>query len=163
MNEERDVRSLAEDIQNMVVSYTSFMEGIALQDADLAWELADKYAYRLRDMIREAFADLSADASEGLRKPAKKQKRRRKKKVAEVTSPESVAGTSTGVATPMGAEELPENPGSMLSQLQDPEQVDSALEQAMRNQNLTNRSEGSGGAPASRFNRNNPTMKRIED
>ena len=162
MNEERDVRSLAEDIQNMVVSYTSFMEGIALQDADLAWELADKYADRLRDMIREAFADLSADASEGLRKPAKKQKRRRKKKVAEVTSPESVAGTSTGVATPMGAEELPENPGSLLAQIQDPEQVDSALEQAMRNQNLTNRSEGSG-APASRFNRNNPTMKRIED
>ena len=51
MTTDRDVKSLGEDIQSMVVSYTSFIEGIALQDNDLAWDLANKYADRLRDMI----------------------------------------------------------------------------------------------------------------
>ena len=58
MTTERDVASLAEDIQTMVGSYTSFMEGIALQDAELAWDLAEKYADRLRDMTRELLQTL---------------------------------------------------------------------------------------------------------
>ena len=60
---------------------------------------------------------------------------------------------------PMGAEELPENPDSLLAQINDPEQVDLALSQSMREQRVTDRSEGR--EPDSRFNRNNPTMKRI--
>ena len=155
MTNDRDVASLAEDIQTMVGSYTSFMEGIALQDPDLAWELAEKYADRLRDMTREAFADLAAEAGEGLRRPAKKRRKKRVLKVAEVDS------VDTSNVVPMGAEELPENPGSLLSQIQDPEQVDLALDKSMREQTITNRSEG-GREPPSRFNRNNPTMKRIE-
>ena len=59
----------------------------------------------------------------------------------------------------MGAEELPENPGSLLSQIQDPDQVDLALDRSMREQTITERSEGR--EPPSTFNRNNPTMKRI--
>ena len=153
MTTERDVASLAEDIQTMVGSYTSFMEGIALQDSELAWELAEKYADRLRDMTREAFADLAAEASEGLRKPAKKKRKKRASRVSEVAS------SDTSNIMPMGAEELPENPGSLLSQIQDPDQVDLALDRSMREQTLTERSEGR--EPPSNFNRNNPTMKRI--
>jgi len=155
MTTERDVASLAEDIQTMVGSYTSFMEGIALQDAELAWDLAEKYADRLRDMTREAFADLASEASEGLRKPAKKKRKRRARvaKVVEDASPESSS------VVPMGAEELPENPDSLLAQINDPEQVDLALSQSMREQRITDRAEGR--EPDSRFNRNNPTMKRL--
>ena len=155
MTAERDVASLAEDIQTMVGSYTSFMEGIALQDAELAWDLAEKYADRLRDMTREAFADLAAEASEGLRKPAKKKRRKRAKvaRVVEDASPESSS------VMPMGAEELPENPDSLLAQINDPEQVDLALSKSMREQRITDRSDGR--EPDSRYNRNNPTMKRI--
>ena len=68
---------------------------------------------------------------------------------------------SSGVM-PMGAEELPANPGSLLAQLTDPdssEQVDVALDNSMREQVITERSEDRD--PPSRFNRNNPTMKRI--
>jgi len=156
MTTERDVASLAEDIQTMVGSYTSFMEGIALQDADLAWDLAEKYADRLRDMTREAFADLAAEASEGLRKPAKKKRRKRASKVEKVVDN---ATLETSNVLPMGAEELPENPDSLLAQINDPEQVNSALSQSMREQRTTDRSEGR--EPDSRYNRNNPTMKRI--
>ena len=152
----RDVASLAEDIQTMVGSYTAFMEGIALQDADLAWELAEKYADRLRDMTREAFADLAAEASEGLRKPAKKKRRKRAAKV--VRAVEDASPESSSVM-PMGAEELPENPDSLLAQINDPEQVDLALSKSMREQRITDRSDGR--EPDSRYNRNNPTMKRI--
>jgi len=156
MTAERDVASLAEDIQTMVGSYTSFMEGIALQDADLAWDLAEKYADRLRDMTREAFADLAAEASEGLRKPAKKKRRKRAAKVARVIEDAELEPSSV---MPMGAEELPENPDSLLAQINDPSQVNSALGQSMRKQRTTDRSEGR--EPDSRYNQNNPTMKRI--
>ena len=158
MNDERDVQSLGEDIQSMVVSYTSFIEGIALQDNDLAWDLANKYADRLRDMIREVFADLTEDASKGLRNPTKKRRRRKK---AEKAVASSVAETTTSTNMPMGAEELPANPDSLLSQINDPEQVDLALEQSMRKQSITTRAEDNR-EPPSRFNRNNPTMKRID-
>ena len=155
MTAERDVASLAADIQTMVGSYTSFMEGIALQDSELAWDLAEKYADRLRDMTREAFADLAAEASEGLRKPAKK-KRRKRAKVARVVEDAPLESSSV---MPMGAEELPENPDSLLAQINDPEQVNSALGKSMREQRITDRSDGR--EPDSRYNRNNPTMKRI--
>ena len=76
MTTERDVRSLGEDIQKMILGgYTSFIEGIALQDEDLAWELADKYADQLRSMVRTTFADLEGDASEGLKKPPKRKRK----------------------------------------------------------------------------------------
>ena len=155
MTTDRDVASLAEDIQTMVGSYTSFMEGVALQDAELAWELAEKYADRLRDMTREAFADLAAEASEGLRKPAKKKRKRR----ARVTKVVEDAALEPSNAMPMGAEELPENPDSLLAQINDPDQVDLALSQSMREQRITDPADGR--EPDSRFNRNNPTMKRI--
>ena len=155
MTTDRDVASLAEDIQTMVGSYTSFMEGVALQDAELAWELAEKYADRLRDMTREAFADLAAEASEGLRKPAKKKRKRR----ARVTKVVEDAALEPSNVMPMGAEELPENPDSLLAQINDPDQVDLALSQSMREQRITDRADGR--EPDSRFNRNNPTMKRI--
>ena len=155
MTTERDVASLAEDIQTMVGSYTSFMEGIALQDAELAWDLAEKYADRLRDMTREAFADLASEASEGLRKPAKKKRKRRAKAEKAVNN----AAAEISNVLPMGAEELPENPDSLLAQINDPEQVDLALSQSMREQRITDRAEGR--EPDSRFNRNNPTMKRL--
>jgi hypothetical protein len=107
-------------------------------------------------MTREAFADLAAEAGEGLRKPAKKKKR--KGKVVK----RAVEDIDSSGVMPMGAEELPANPGSLLAQLTDPdssEQVDVALDNSMREQVITERSEDRD--PPSRFNRNNPTMKRI--
>ena len=89
-----------------------------------------------------------------MRSPAKK---RRKRKTAKV---EKQAQASPSSVEPMGAEELPENPDSLLAQIQDPEQVDLALDQSMREQTITNRAED-GREPPSRYNRNNPTMKRI--
>ena len=161
MTTQRDVRSLGEDIQKMILGgYTSFIEGISLQDEDLAWELAEKYADQLRVMVRTTFADLAADASEGLRKP----KRRRRKKSTRSTAPviDEATQVSSGIM-PMGAEELPDNPESLLQQINDPEQVDFAIESAMRGQNVTNRAnESAGGATRSRFDTNNPTMKRID-
>ena len=160
MTTERDVRSLGEDIQKMILGgYTSFIEGIALQDEDLAWELADKYADQLRSMVRTTFADLAGDASEGLKKPPK---RKRKKRVSKVNQINEETHISSG-RTPMGAEELPENTESLVAQITDSEQVDATLENVMRSQAVTTRSEGQqGGATRSGFDTNNPTMKRID-
>ena len=118
MTTQRDVRSLGEDIQKMILGgYTSFIEGISLQDEDLAWELAEKYADQLRVMVRTTFADLAADASEGLRKP----KRRRRKKSTRSNAPVIDEATQvSSVIMPMGAEELPDNPESLLQQINDP-------------------------------------------
>ena len=159
MTTERDVRSLGEDIQKMILGgYTSFIEGIALQDEELAWELADKYADKLRSMVRVTFADLAGDASEGLKKPPKRKRKKR--------APKSQINEETQVSSgriPMGAEELPENTDSLVAQITSDDQVDATLENVMRSQAVTTRSEEQhGGATRSGFDTNNPTMRRIK-
>ena len=160
MTTERDVRSLGDDISKMILGgYTSFIEGIALQDEDLAWELADKYANALRDSVRATFAQLAKDASEGLMKPPKKKRTRRKAKA------EPVVATPVQNEIPadsiIGAEELPDNAGSLLSQLTNPEDADFALENALKGEVVTNRSDGNREGTRSRYDQDNPTMRRI--
>lgn len=113
-DDERDVRSLGEDIQRMIIGgYTSFIEGIHLQDEDLAWELADKYADKLRDNVRIVFAELAGEASKALMKPPAKRRRRRKVVKAVEAPPQKLADDSRSI----GVEELPENPDSLVAQV----------------------------------------------
>ena len=152
-NDERDVRSLGEDIQRMIIGgYTSFIEGIHLQDEDLAWELADKYADKLRDNVRRVFAELAGEASKALMKPPAKKRRRRKK--AQVSQPIVEDSRSIGV------EELPENPDSLVSQVTSEDDVALRLEKSMRSNVVTRRSDDP--KDSSKWDQSNPTMKRIQ-
>jgi len=154
-NEDRDVRSLGEDIQRMIIGgYTSFIEGIHLQDEDLAWDLADKYADKLRDNVRIVFAELAGEASKALMKPPAKKKRRRARKSRASTQPTADESRSIGV------EELPENPDSLVSQVSGEDDVALRLEKSMRSNVVTRRSDEP--SDSSRWNQNNPTLKRID-
>ena len=158
MTTERDVRSLGDDISKMILGgYTSFIEGIALQDEDLAWELADKYATTLRESVRATFAQLAKDASEGLMKPPKKRRTRRKPRAVETVIAEEVAPESSII----GAEELPENPDSLLGQVSEPGDEAFLVENALSGTNVTNRSEDTRAGTRSRYDTDNPTMRRI--
>jgi len=155
MTTDRDVRSLGDDISKMILGgYTSFIEGIALQDEDLAWELADKYATALRESVRATFAQLAKDASEGLMKPPKKRRARRKPK-AEPVIDESLPDSS------IGAEELPVNTDSLLSQINEPGDEAFLLDNALQGEVVTNRSEENRSGTRSRYDQDNPTMRRI--
>ena len=154
-NEDRDVRSLGEDIQRMIIGgYTSFIEGIHLQDEDLAWDLADKYADKLRDNVRIVFAELAGEASKALMKPPAKRKRRRKAKTVEAPAPQQLADDSRSI----GVEELPENPDSLVAQVTSEDDVAMRLEGAMRSNAVTRRA--ADPPDSSSWDQNNPTLKR---
>ena len=154
---DRDVRSLGEDIQRMIIGgYTSFIEGIHLQDEDLAWELADKYADKLRDNVRIVFAELAGEASKALMKPPAKRKRKRKVKAVEAPTSQPLVEDNRRI----GAEELPENPDSLLSQVTGEEDVAMRLEGAMRSNAVTRRATGT--PDSSSWDQNNPTLKRTK-
>jgi len=156
-NDERDVRSLGEDIQRMIIGgYTSFIEGIHLQDEDLAWDLADKYADKLRDNVRIVFAELAGEASKALMKPPAK-RRRKTRKTKEVEAPPQSRGDDSRT---IGVEELPENPDSLVSNITSEDDMALRLEQSMRSNVVTRRSEDSPSS--SRWDQNNPTLKRVE-
>jgi len=158
-NDERDVRSLGEDIQRMIIGgYTSFIEGIHLQDEDLAWDLADKYADKLRDNVRIVFAELAGEASKALMKPPAKRRRKRKPAKASVEAPVSRALADD--TRSIGVEELPENPDSLVAQVTGEDDVAMRLEGAMRSNAVTRRATGAGDS--SRFDNNNPTLKRLD-
>jgi len=153
---ERDVRSLGEDIQRMIIGgYTSFIEGIHLQDEDLAWELADKYADKLRDNVRIVFAELAGEASKALMKPPPK-RRRRRKKAQVVEAPQSPIDDSRSI----GVEELPENPDSLVAQVTSEDDVALRLEDAMRSNAVTRRA--GDMQDSSRWDQNNPSLRRID-
>jgi len=156
-NDERDVRSLGEDIQRMIIGgYTSFIEGIHLQDEDLAWDLADKYADKLRDNVRIVFAELAGEASKALMKPPAKRRRKRKTSKAAVPAPQPLMDDTRSI----GVEELPENPDSLVAQVTGEDDVAMRLEGAMRSNAVTRRATGAGDS--SRFDNNNPTLKRLD-
>jgi|ETNvirnome_2_300_1030623.scaffolds.fasta_scaffold18177_2 hypothetical protein len=155
-SDERDVRSLGEDIQRMIIGgYTSFIEGIHLQDEDLAWDLADKYADKLRDNVRIVFAELAGEASKALMKPPAKRRRRTKKAKAAPT--QSTVDDSRSI----GVEELPENPDSLVANVTSEDDVALRLEAAMRSNVVTRR--GDSPSDSSRWDQNNPTLKRNVD
>ena len=73
------VKTLAEDLNNILQSFGSMLEGVYHIDEDLAVEMADKFSTRLHETARSIYADMTAEISEGLKKPPKKRNKKRNK------------------------------------------------------------------------------------
>ncbi len=58
------VRTLAEDLHNILQSFGSMLEGVYHIDEDLAAEMADKFSARLHETARAIYADMTAEISE---------------------------------------------------------------------------------------------------
>ena len=68
------VGSLAQDLQGILSSFGSMLEGVYHVDEELAGEIAEKFADRLRSDVRTIYAEMTAEISEGLKNPPKTQK-----------------------------------------------------------------------------------------
>ena len=143
------VKTLAEDLNNILQSFGSMLEGVYHIDEDLAVEMADKFSTRLHETARSIYADMTAEISEGLKKPPKKRNKKRNK----------AAGTEI-VEQPdraIGAEELPEQENTLLN-VADAGDVDLLAERLLQTERITSRA---GGTNASGWDTDNPTMRRI--
>ncbi len=156
----RSVSELGDDIGRQLTSFVSLLESVYTQDPELAEVLADDFSNRMRESYRELFVQMTSIISEELGKePAKrmkpKKKRGRRPKSASNSSIDTTDISNAGV----GVEELEENPQSLLANLNDGEDVDVMLGNALQQGGLTNRS----AAPdPSSWDTNNPTMRRID-
>jgi len=148
------VSSLAEDLHNILQSFGSMLEGVYHIDEDLAAEMAEKFSNRLRDDARIIYAEMTAEISEGLKKPAKK-KRTRKVKFETESLQQSDAMLEPDRS--IGQEELPAQDSTLLH-AEDAGDVDMLAERLLRNTRVTDRS---GVSNTSNWDTNNPTMKRI--
>ena len=72
------VSTLAEDLHGILSSFGSMLEGVYHVDDELAAIIAEKFADRLRNDVRAIYAEMTAEISEGLKKPPKKRRARRK-------------------------------------------------------------------------------------
>jgi len=142
------VRTLAEDLHNILQSFGSMLEGVYHIDEDLAAEMADKFSARLHETARAIYADMTAEISEGLKKPPKKRKRRNK-----VVEAESLEQPDRAI----GAEELPEQESTLLN-VMDAGDVDLLAERLLQTERITSRA---GGPNTSSWDTDNPTMRRI--
>ena len=146
------IGNLAEDLRSILTSFGSMLEGIYHIDEELAAEMAEKFSNRLRDDTRTIYAEMTAEISEGLKKPPKKPRKRRIK--AEIME------SSDFIDEPdraIGQEELPANENTLLH-AEDPGDVDLLAEKLLSNTRVTDRS---GGNATSSWDTNNPTMRRI--
>ena len=142
------VSTLAEDLRGILSSFGSMLEGVYHVDDELAAIIAEKFADRLRNDVRTIYAEMTAEISEGLRKPPKK-KRQRRKIIEEIDEIPSAA---------IGAEELPDNEHTLLNSLDgDPDQIAAGL---LSSDRITDRA-GRPTIPSTEFDNNNPTMRRI--
>ena len=142
------VSTLAEDLRGILSSFGSMLEGVYHVDDELAAIIAEKFADRLRNDVRTIYAEMTAEISEGLRKPPKK-KRQRRKIIEEIDEIPSAA---------IGAEELPDNEHTLLNSLDgDPDQLAAGL---LNSDRITDRA-GRPTIPSTEFDNNNPTMRRI--
>ena len=142
------VSTLAEDLRGILSSFGSMLEGVYHVDDELAAIIAEKFADRLRNDVRTIYAEMTAEISEGLRKPPKK-KRQRRKIIEEIYEIPSAA---------IGAEELPDNEHTLLNSLDgDPDQLAAGL---LNSDRITDRA-GRPTIPSTEFDNNNPTMRRI--
>ena len=125
------------------------LEGVYHVDDELAAIIAEKFADRLRDDVRNLYAEMTAEISEGLKKPPKKKRQRRK----------VVEGISDEVpSAAIGAEELPDNEHTLLNSVDgDPDQLAAGL---LNSDRITDRA-GRPTIPSTEFDNNNPTMRRI--
>ena len=142
------VSTLAEVLRGILSSFGSMLEGVYHVDDELAAIIAEKFADRLRNDVRTIYAEMTAEISEGLRKPPKK-KRQRRKIIEEIDEIPSAA---------IGAEELPDNEHTLLNSLDgDPDQLAAGL---LNSDRITDRA-GRPTIPSTEFDNNNPTMRRI--
>ena len=73
------VGTLAEDLHGILSSFGSMLEGVYHVDDELAAVIAEKFADRLRNDVRIIYAEMTAEISEGLKKPPKKRRQQRRK------------------------------------------------------------------------------------
>ena len=142
------VKTLAEDLNNILQSFGSMLEGVYYIDEDLAAELADKFSARLHDTARAIYADMTSEISEGLKKPPKKRKRRNK-----IAEPEIIEQPDRAI----GAEEFPVQENTLLNVL-DSGDVDLLSDRLLKTERITSRA---GGPNTSSWDTDNPTMRRI--
>jgi len=153
MATQSSVGTLAGDLDSILRSFGSMLEGVYHIDEDLAAEIADKFSNRLRDDARAIYAEMTAEISEGLKKPPKKPRKRRiKAEIMEV--PNFIDEPDRAI----GQEELPANDNTLLH-ADDPGDVALLAEKLLSNTRVTDRS---GGPNTSNWDTNNPTMKRID-
>ena len=147
------IGNLAEDLRSILASFGSMLEGVYHIDEDLAAEMAEKFANRLREDTRTIYAEMTAEISEGLKKPPKKKRGRRK--IVEPSMVDDIDRRNI-----MGAEELPENDSTLLnlSNGGDPGQL---AEQLLSSDKVTDRS-GRPTMPTNSWDNDNPTMRRIK-
>jgi hypothetical protein len=152
------VSNLAEDLDQILKSFASMIEGVYFVDEELAESLAAKFSEELRLEVRKVYAAMAKEVAVSLAKPPTK-KRRRKKKVEEVVSvKKGEEGIEEGVEMNVGVEELDENPGSLLQQVQDEASVQSTLDNALSSQSVTARS-GRRTPDTTKWDTENPTMR----
>ena len=142
------VKTLAEDLNNILQSFGSMLEGVYHIDEDLAAEIADKFSTRLHDTARAIYADMTAEISDGLKKPPKKRKRRNK-----IVESEAIEQPDRAI----GAEEFPAQENTLLNVL-DSGDVDLLSDRLLKTERITSRA---GGPNTSSWDTDNPTMRRI--
>ena len=152
MTTQSSVGTLAGDLDSILRSFGSMLEGVYHIDEELASEMADKFSTRLREDARAIYAEMTAEISEGLKKPPKKPRKRRIK--AEIVESSDFMDEPDRA---IGQEELPANENTLLH-ADDPGDVDLLAEKLLSNTRVTDRSGGSG---TSSWDTNNPTMRRI--
>ena len=148
------VSTLAEDLHGILSSFGSMLEGVYHVDDELAAIIAEKFADRLRNDVRAIYAEMTAEISEGLKKPPKK--RRARRKVIEDTSlpideiPDRM----------IGAEELPANENTLvhITGDGDPDLLAAGL---LNSDRITDRAGRPGPPNTNSWDNDNPTMRRI--
>lgn len=149
------IGNLAEDLRSILQSFGSMLEGVYHVDDELAASIADKFAERLRNDVRTIYAEMTAEISEGLKKPPKKKKRQRK-------SIESPIEDSFDHRNVVGMEELPQQENTLLN-LHDDEDPGQLAEQLLNSDKITDRANRPTRpvTSANSWDNDNPTMRRI--
>jgi len=150
------VGSLAQDLHGILSSFGSMLEGVYHVDEELAADIAEKFADRLRSDVRTIYAEMTAEISEGLKNPPKPKRRRRKTtKMAEVDPI-----LEEDIPRNIGTEELPSNDHTLLnsSDIGDPDILAANL---LNSDRVTNRSTRPAAPTSSGWDNENPTMRRI--
>ena len=151
------VVNLAEDLDQILKSFSSMLEGVYFVDEELAEVLAVKFSEELRLEVRKVYASMAKEVATSLAKPPAK--RRRRKQRAKATPVEAVPVVAEeGVDMGVGVEELDENPQSLLKQVQDEAAVQGALSDALSSQDVTSRA-GRGSIESTQWDTANPTMR----
>ena len=150
------VSNLAEDLDQILKSFASMIEGVYFVDEELAEVLAAKFSEELRLEVRKVYASMAKEVATSLSKPPAK--RRRKKQKPKAAPSAVISEVEEGVDMGIGVEELGENQGSLLQQVQDEADVQGALSDALSSQDVTARS-GRSSPDTTKWDTDNPTMR----